>query len=176
MTARRLLLVILILGSASVALGAPPASAQGKQDPLTQCFGPGPLTQEEAQMQCVKVGDGEWEPHGGVDLVEGGTDWFGGLMILGLFLALVPAFVGYAVADSQNVQGWLGALAGLFFSWLGVIGVYLYGRSQTSEAKPAAARESEPSDRLRRLQDLLSQGLITQKEYDERRTATLDSL
>jgi hypothetical protein len=165
--------VILILGSASFALGAPSAAAQGKQDPLTQCFGPGPLTPEEAQMQCVKVGDGEWEPSGGVDLT-GGTDFLGGFMVLGLFLSLIPAFVGYAVAESQNLEGWIGVLAGLFFSWLGVIGVYLYGRSQNATATPS--REPEPSDRLKRLQDLLGQGLITQQEYDERRAATLDSL
>jgi hypothetical protein len=162
------LLALTVIGSP--VLAATPAFAGGG-DALDQCFGPGPLTQEEAQMTCVKTGDGEWHAEGG----PGGGSGLGSFVLLGLFLALLPAIVGMTVAGSQGMSSGFGFAVGLFFSWLGVIGLFLYGVSQTSKAE-ASAESVDPETRLQKLQHLLDQGLITQQEYDTRRAAAVESL
>lgn len=95
---------------------------------------------------------------------------------VGILLALAPGFVGLALAPSANVPGIVGFLIGLFGSWLGVIGLYLYGHSQRQKAPAVEIGRPAPADRLRALQKLLDEGLITQEEYEARRRATVDDL
>ncbi|MDQ3915133.1 MAG: SHOCT domain-containing protein [Actinomycetota bacterium] len=172
----------------------PAATAQPKGDGLRQCFGD-TISQEEMEMDCVKVEGGEWTPVGGSEDV---SSWFGTFLFVGLLLALLPAFVGASLAKDAGVAGAAGFGIGLVGSWIGVIGLYLYGHSQKRgtpvvQAGPRAAAESpgmgpvvgagspapEPStaaERLKTLKDLLDQGLITQAEYDARRAATIEAL
>lgn len=58
-----------------------------------------------------------------------------------------------------------------------MIGLYLYGHSQKRTSSALETRPAEPAaDRLKNLQKLLDEGLITQEEYQARRAATIESL
>ncbi|HEV2757727.1 MAG TPA: SHOCT domain-containing protein [Actinomycetota bacterium] len=157
---------------------APAAGAQVKDDGLRQCFGD-VISQKEAQMDCVKVGDGEWTPVGGSDPVSSA---FGTFVFFVLLLSLVPAAAGAMFAKEAGVPAAGGFAIGLFGSWVGVIGLYLYGHSQRRGSpviqvgRPAGTNAGTAAERLKTLKDLLDQGLITQAEYDERRAAAIETL
>ena len=95
---------------------------------------------------------------------------------VGIPLTLAPGFAGLALARSANIPGIVAFLIGLFGSWLGLIGLYLYGHSQKQKSAAPEIRRPAPADRLRALQALLDDGLITQEEFQERRRATVDDL
>ena len=162
-----------------------PAVAQGR-GALRECFGPGPLSAEEAQMQCVKYEGGEWQPVGGTDVTAGPEETvFSSIVFLALLLSLVPAFAGAALASSAKISPVVGFLIGLFGSWVGLIALYLYGHSQSRSSDTTGAGSAvegsvpdatDAAERLRTLQDLLDQGLITQDEYRARRQAAIDAL
>jgi hypothetical protein len=187
----------LVVGAALVILLGPPVGAQpGDDKGLSKClrqitFEPG--------ARCVKSGD-DWKPSGGGLSANDPEGLFGTFVFVGLLLSLLPAFVGAAISKDAGVSGAAGFGIGLVASWVGVIGLYLYGHSQrqgrplitSGPATAPATREgmgpavggttegppesNAPADRLRALRDLRDQGLITQEEYEERRSATLDSL
>jgi hypothetical protein len=169
------------------------AQAQPRDSGLRECFGD-VITQEEAEMSCVKFEGGEWTP---VSRPDGVSNMFGTFVFFGILLSLVPAAAGAMLAKDAGLSPGAGFGIGLFGSWLGVIGMYLYGHSQrrgtsvvqigstatAPGAGPAVGAESETAaepqaaaERLRTLKDLLDQGLITQAEYDERRRAAVESL
>ncbi len=106
-------------------------------------------------------------------------------MFFAILLSLVPGFAGAAVSSSANISPLAGFLIGTFGSWVGVIALYFYGHSQRRASAVAGAgtaveaKRSAPegaAERLRTLQELLDQGLITQEEYRARRQAAVDSL
>lgn len=180
--------VLVAVGASVVVLSSGPATAQGRgRDALTECFGPGPLSAEEAEMTCVQHGDGKWRPAGGTNVTVGSEEavW-GTFVFVALLFSLAPAFVGLSLASSAKIPPVAGFLIGLFGSWVGLIALYLYGnwqsRSSTAVGTGAAVERAAPSgtssaaDRLRTLKNLLDQGLITQEEYDARRRATVESL
>lgn len=161
------------------------AAAQPGGGGLRQCYGPdGPTLEEMQTTKCVKHGDGPWERVTDSDFPGMGFG-FGEILLIGIVLALVPGFVGASVASSANISPGAGFLIGTFGSWIGVIALYLYGHSQKRTPAPdvgGAAVETkrpapeDPAARLRKLQDLLDQGLITQEEYRARRQAAIDGL
>jgi hypothetical protein len=173
-------------------LAGGPAAAQPEGDAFEQCYGPdGPTLEEAETTKCVKHGDGPWQrvdDSGGFGRLdgEGFGIGFGEIVLIAFLLALVPGAAGAAVAPSANVSHASGFLIGTFGSWLGVIGLYLYGHSQGRTQRPSSGGGPEveakrpPSkdaaERLRTLQDLLDQGLISQDEYRARRQAAVDSL
>jgi hypothetical protein len=177
--------VVVTVGATALVLLAGAATAQGRGG-LRECFGPGPLTAEEAEMTCVKHGDGEWRPVGGTDVTAGPAETaFGLFVVFGLLAMLVPGFIGLSLASSAKIPPAAGFLIGLFGSWVGLIALYLYGNWQSRSSPvistgPAVERStpdaSSAADRLRGLKDLLDQGLITQDEYEARRRATVDNL
>lgn len=70
-----------------------------------------------------------------------------------------------------------GLLLGLLFSWLGVLMVALMAPGDTIEtASPLTNPSSSAAARLAELQRLLDHDLISQQEYDERRSSILRSL
>lgn len=107
--------------------------------------------------------------------MSGAEAAWGFFAVLAVLASLAPAFIGMALADSARIPSFAGFLIGLVGSWPGVIGLYLYGhwqkRSPAVEPTPASA-----ADRLRALQDLRDEGLITEEEYRARREAALDKL
>ena len=183
---RRTALGLTIVTSLLFFVGASSA-AQPAGDWHRQCYGPDGPTLEEAQTtKCVKHGDGPWE-RVEVDSSSPGFG-FGEVFLIAILLALAPGFVGAAVSSSANISPVAGFLIGTFGSWLGVIALYLYGHFQrgapqaatASGAGPAVEAQPPPpesaAERLRRLQELLDQGLITQDEYRARRQAAIDAL
>jgi hypothetical protein len=156
------------------------AAAQGR-GALRECFGPGPLSIEESQMSCQRVGGGDWQPVGGPSDPSDASGWFGMFLVIGLLLCLLPAFTGWMIAPEAGISPGVGFVIGLVASWLGVVGIYLYGHSQKRgtpviSVGRAAPADAAPAERLRTLQELLDQGLITKEEYDTRRKATVESL
>lgn len=161
------------------------AAAQPEGDWRRQCYGPGGPTLEELETtKCVKHGDGQWERVTDSDFPGMGFG-FGEIILIGIVLALVPGFVGASVASSANISPGAGFLIGTFGSWIGVITLYLYGHYQKRTPAfdvggPAVERgrpaREDPAERLRKLQELLDQGLITQEEYRARRQAAIDGL
>jgi hypothetical protein len=183
---RRAFVGIMVVVAGLLAGGS--AAAQPEGDAFEQCYGPdGPSLEEVETTKCVKHGDGPWQrvdDSGGFG-GAGSDGMFGTFVFFAFLLSLVPAFAGAAVASSANVWGVAGFFIGLFGSWIGVIGLYLYGHSQkrgspVTQTGPAVEKSGpDPSgaaDRLRTLQDLLDQGLISQEEYRARRQAAVDSL
>lgn len=195
---RRIGVHTLVAGAALVILLQPSAAAQPPDDPgLRKCLREIGL---EPGAHCESSGDGEWRPAGGGPQLGDVDSLFGTFIFIGLLLSLLPAFVGAAISKDAGVSGAAGFGIGLVASWIGVIGLYLYGHSQRQgrpliTSGPATAPATEegmgpavggttegppesnaPADRLRALRDLRDQGLITQEEYEERRSATLDSL
>ena len=178
---RRTVLGIMVVAVVLLVGGA--AAAQPEGDWREQCYGPdGPSIEEVGTTKCVKYGDGPWER---VEDSGGFGIGFGEIVFFAILLSLVPAFAGAAMAVSAKVPAVAGFFTGLFLSWAGVIGLYLYGHWQTKsspsiETGPAVERStpdpSSAADRLRTLQDLLDQGLISQEEYRTRRQAAVDSL
>lgn len=127
-----LVVVIALILSVGSVLGLATAQAQGR-NALRECFGPGALTMEEAEMKCTKVEGGEWTAVGGDDRSAG----IGGFVFLAILLTLAAAIAGGYVADSVGVSPGLGMFAGLVFSWLGVFGIYLYGDAIRKRSTPA---------------------------------------
>lgn len=89
------LVVALVVVAATAAPGIATA-----QDGLEQCFGK-EISQREAQMDCVKMPGGEWTPVGGG---ETGMPGRGAFFVFAIFLALIPAFAGMALAPDANVS------------------------------------------------------------------------
>jgi hypothetical protein len=186
---RRTVVGIMVVAAVLLVGGA--AGAQPDGDAFEQCYGPdGPTLEEAETTKCVKHGDGPWQRvddsggFGGLD-GEGFGIGFGEIVLFAFVLSLVPGFAGAAVAPSANVSHASGFLIGTFGSWLGVIGLYLYGHSQGRTPRPSGGGpeveakrppSGDAADRLRTLQDLLDQGLISQEEYQARRQAAVDSL
>lgn len=184
---RKMVLGMAFAGAAvAVALVVPAAAAQGPDKGwYEECYGEDGPTLEEAEGGCIKVEGGKWQPRNGSDVTSGPSAVFGGFLFFAILLALVPAFIGAALASSAKIPGIAGFGIGLVGSWVGVIGLYLYGHSQsrtstviqTGPAVERTARDtSSAAERLRTLQDLLDQGLITEEEYRARRQAAVDSL
>lgn len=160
------------------------ASAQPEGDWYEQCYGrDGPTLEEMETSHCVKVGDGEWRPAPS-GRGPGMSFGFGEIVFFGILLSLVPGFVGAAVGSSAGLSTGAGFLIGIFGSWIGIIAMYLYGHSQKQSSVISRREPSEPSpanpdstaERLRTLQDLFDQGLITQEEYTARRSAAIEGL
>lgn len=195
---RRIGVLTLVAGAALVVVLQPPVAAQPPDDPgLRRCLRQITI---ESGAHCEKGPGGEWQPAGGGSQLDDVESLFGTFVFIGLLLSLLPAFVGAAISKDAGVSGAAGFGIGLVASWVGVIGLYLYGHSQrqgrplitSGPATAPATREgmgpavggttegppesNAPADRLRALRDLRDQGLITQEEYEERRSATLDSL
>lgn len=194
---RRIGVLTLVAGAALAILLQAPAGAQRPDDPgLRKCMREiNTIEAIDAGMSCQKVGGGEWQPVSDGSSIPDVESMFGTFIFVGLLLSLFPAFIGASLSKDAGVSGAAGFGIGLVGSWVGVIGLYLYGHSQRrgnpvitigrqadAGGGPAVGTKREPpepeapAERLRALKDLLDQGLITQAEYDERRKATVDSL
>lgn len=165
------------------AVASPAAAAQRKGDGLRQCFGD-EISLEEMQMQCVKAPGGEWEA---IDHDSAVTTGFAMFFFFAILLGLLPGFIGGTMSKDAGVPWPAGFAIGLFGSWIGVIGLYLFGQSrkQGTPVIQTGVKRSSPhatgagstaAERLKTLKDLLDQGLITQAEYDEGRAKTIEGL
>ena len=116
----------------------------------------------------------------GLDMVLP-TAWWDTLP--GLLLGAVPLIASVAIAARKGGPIWLAALVAWIFGWFGLLLVALYyfmpvradlrrDDSNEVEAEPLDG----PAARLRTLNKLVGEGLITYEEYERKRLEVLEKL
>ena len=116
----------------------------------------------------------------GLDLVLP-TTWWDSLP--GLLFGAFPLIASVAIAARKGGPIWLAALVAWIFGWFGLllVGLY-YCLPRSTERVPDAddEMETDPSDgsvvRLRTLNKLVGEGLITYEEYERKRLEVLERL
>lgn len=108
------------------------------------------------------------------------------ILFLMLVWSVVPFVIAISIARSRNEPVTSAVLLILVLGWVGLL-IVVYGQRravadvgrlvQTPAPPPRVAQPSaSTADRLRTIEDLHTQGLITDVERDRRRSAILDSL
>jgi hypothetical protein len=150
-------------------------------------------TEPPAPAWCFKVNDQGQLPtctwdgtawHRSYDGSMGGTGapgWFGGLFVLMLLVAV--AMFAWRISLARRVAGGAGldkdqatelAILGENGLETGYLAAHL--RQRPADQQPTAPAVRTAEVRLRELQQLRDQGLVTPDEYDARRRAIVDSL
>jgi hypothetical protein len=175
---RRSPFVLLAVCAALVGGPAAVAGAQsGQSDPPPECF-------QSPDSTCVQDANGQWrvEPGGGVDEGGGIPDGFVALMVLAGIGAI--GFTIWKVSMARRMATEAGmdpgrAMAVTLLTDDGLDAAYiatsLRGR-QASEPSSASPPHTSAADRLRELEQLRDDGLVTADEYDARRRAIVESL
>lgn len=111
----------------------------------------------------------------------GAPGWFGGVFVLMLLVAV--AMFAWRISLARRVAGSTGldkdratelAILGENGLEAGYLAAHL--RQRPADQQPTAPAVRTAEVRLRELQQLRDQGLVTQEEYDARRRAIVDSL
>lgn len=137
---------------------------------------------------CVQQPDGSWTVVSGGDGFDsdpdGGSDLAGGFMALFVIVLMVAiGLTVYKVVMARDMARRSGmsegeATALTLLDDNGLAATYLASNLRPA-GRPTAASEDDAPDsatRLRELQHLLAQGLISQAEHDERRSAIIDGI
>lgn len=121
----------------------------------------------------------------------GGTPNIAPFLILIVIWSVVPFAIAASVARSRGEPVGTAVLLTLVLGWIGLV-IVLYGQRRvagdvgrlmgtpappgTARASQPPARSQSPAERLRAIDELHAQGLITDEEHDRRRRAIVDSL
>ena len=116
----------------------------------------------------------------GLDLIP--TTWWDSLP--GLLYGAIPLIASVAIAARKGGPIWLAALVAWIFGWFGLLLVALYYfmpvRVDLRHDDSNEVEEAEPLDgpaaRLRTLNKLVGEGLITYEEYERKRLEVLEKL
>ena len=158
--------------------------------PPRKCFRPGP---DGGMPTCTKTQDGQWHVTYDSAFVDAGTGVGGGFAVLFVLVLLGGlAVTVWRVTTARRMAREAGmnerdAGTMALVSDDGFEATYLAASLRQPPAAPATPEPpvtTEPpapvsraaADRLRELDELLSQGLIDQEEYDATRQAILGSL
>ena len=147
----------------------------GPNNPPDWCF----QMNDDGDLPTCTYVDGQWHRSyegGGHGIADGGTGGFAILFVLVLLAAL--GFTVWKVSTARRMARDSGmsegdATAMALLSDDGFEATYLASNLRSHVTAP---QPDGTAGRLRNLQSLLDQGLITQAEYDERRRAIVDGL
>ncbi|MCB9894791.1 MAG: hypothetical protein H6839_10095 [Planctomycetes bacterium] len=67
------------------------------------------------------------------------------IMLANLVFMVGAGVVGYYIAKKYEMEPWLGAAAGFFLTWIGILIVFLVGNSQ-QQARERKAKEKQYAD------------------------------
>ena len=107
---------------------------------------------------------------------------FGTFFVLWLLWSAIPLAIAAAMASSRGESVGIAILLTLFLGWIGLAIVYFgQERTRTSASRvlqpsPAAPGPQDAASRLRHIDHLWSEGLISDAERAQRRQAVLDQL
>jgi hypothetical protein len=173
---------IVVLGLVALfafALAAPAVAQQGPtDDQLDQCIGDDPLG--VGPPTCTYDENGNLLSRD-VPGDPSASSAFGTFIVIALLWAGVPLAIAAFTAGARGESVGFAILVTAVLGWIG-LAIVLYGQRRTLATTQRVVREATvptPSDaaaRLRKLDDLLAQGVITQTERDTRRAEILDSL
>ena len=108
------------------------------------------------------------------------------ILFLVVIWSAVPFVIAVSMARSRNEPVSTAVLLTLVLGWIGLL-IVVYGQRRTvddvgrlvhapSQSAGVAAPPASTAERLRTIEDLHAQGLITDEERDRRRSAILDVL
>jgi hypothetical protein len=117
----------------------------------------------------------------------------GGFLMYGLLWAAIPTFVCASIAGSRGLVAGPAIVLGLIGGWFGLAIVWAFYKPPLIEAVPPPrtnpkagpavgvrleppSTDDEAASRLRRLQQLRDEGLLTDTEFEERRQRVLETL
>lgn len=192
----RLLLMSVVLALfIGLLAGAGPAWAVEGYETLRECIEAGTAEPLGARPPptCSSNAEGLLVPTS-AEPRTGSSPAFGGFLMFALLWALVPLVIAARLASARRESVAMAVVLTLLLGWIGLAIVY-FGQKRTHEAvggladraaaapsqrdegdgvpaPPPASRE----ERLRELDRLLQQDLITAEEYDSHRRTILDGL
>ncbi len=149
----------------------------GPDDPPAWCF----RTNANGDLPTCTYVDGQWHRsyETGPGTMDGATSGFAVFFVIALIAGI--GFTVWRVSTARRMARDSGmnvgdATAMTLLSDDGFEATYLASNLRPQTPTPAPVPVLGTADRLRELQSLLDQGLITQAEYDERRRAIVDGL
>ena len=101
-----------------------------------------------------------------------------GWVVFAFLWSAVPMVIGGAVASSRGQSVGIALLLTFFFGWLGLAFVVLAQKPETTRAvRNVVTRLSEPqpdvADQIRKLGELRREGLLTDEEFQRKKTQLL---
>ncbi len=183
---------------------APGALAQSGPDDLQECL-EGVNAFEDGVPTCTYQ-DGKLVRRDFPGQIEVETRGLGSLFamlfVFALIWSVIPPIAAYQIAKNNGQSTGVAILLGLLLGWVGLLIVYLMGRSDTryaahhviEELGPRPPRPPQPpyppappappappggtdvAARLTRLDRLRTDGVVTDEEYAAKRAAIIDAL
>jgi hypothetical protein len=189
--ARGLLLSLGLTMVLGVALSARASAAQdtsttNNQAEIDQCLNGAPIG-SNAPPSCVFDANGHLLSRSTSSPGVGGSSInLAPFFFLALLWSVVPLVIAMSVASSRGEPLGSAVLLTIVFGWIGLF-IVLYGQRRTAEAVGRMAHappttvggvdaRTSAAERLRTIDDLFAQRLITGDERDQRRSAVLDEL
>jgi hypothetical protein len=175
---RIIVLGVLVLFASALAT---PAGAQQvpSDDQVQECIGDEP--HPEGPPTCTYDANGNLLSRDFPD-DPSASSAFGTFVVVALLWAGVPLVIAAFMAGARGESVGFAILVTAVLGWIG-LAIVLYGQRRTLVTTQRVVRDAtatvRPTDaaaRLRKLDDLLAQGVITQAERDARRAKILDSL
>ncbi|TWR30304.1 SHOCT domain-containing protein [Mucilaginibacter pallidiroseus] len=98
------------------------------------------------------------------------------LIMAALAILFLPAYLGYVAGSKRTIGGPAGLLLGLFFSYIGLIIVYILPITQPvyydfGHRQP----QSSSADEIMKYKELYDSGAITEQEYNTQKARILNS-
>jgi hypothetical protein len=181
---------MVVLGSAAAAHAAPSAPTTTAPDigqaQVDKCIGTEPIVGEPPTCTYDAHGNLISRSQPGAPDTGGSTSSFVPLLLLVLIWSAVPFAIAASLARSRDEPVGTAVLLTLVLGWIGLL-IVVYGQRRAVDDVDRIVHRagggcafdaslSSPSERLRMIDDLHAQGLITDEERTTRRSAVLDHL
>jgi hypothetical protein len=176
----RAILVVLILAVvwARPALAARQTASYGTAE---ECISAKPAEIDPFAWRCMTLPDGKWVPYGSTPASRASSA-FGTFLTIAVVWSLVPLAVAVGLARRRRESPGTAVLLTLFLGWIGLAIVY-FGQARTGDAVQRVAPQGAPTHdpegvegRLRQLDRLRADHLVSDEEYERQRRRIVESI